>query len=209
MSITVKAYPVGQLETNCYLLTDGEGNAMLVDPGAEPDRLLHAVEESGSTLTTILLTHAHFDHIGAAAALQRRTGAAVYLHEADAPLLTDGMRNLSLAFARRACDPPHPDRLLRDGDVFSFGGSDFYVIHTPGHTEGSVCYHTDGILLSGDTLFAQSIGRTDFPGGDLRRMEESLARLAALQGDAAVYPGHGPESTLCYEKQHNPYLNDK
>lgn len=191
--------PVGALETNCYLLWDETGAAALIDPGDEiaPARAL--AEGAGVTPRCILLTHGHYDHARAVPALCRLWPEAdVYLHRADAAA-QDG-----------ALFPLGAETKLTfygEGDELALGTFSLRVLHTPGHSEGSVTLLAPGALFTGDTLFASSCGRTDLPGGDARAMFASLRRLALLPGDYAVYPGHGESSTLEAERRANPFLD--
>ncbi len=197
-------FPVGQLQANCWLVWDNSGHAALIDPGDEASRLLRALDERGLTLSAILLTHVHFDHMMAVAALQQATGAPLLVHEADAPALTDAEKSLT-SWVGVSCNLV-ADRLLKDGDTVAVGDLAFAVYHTPGHTPGSCCYQTENWLFTGDTLFAGSIGRTDFPGGDMTVMRQSLRRLAALPEEWLVLPGHEETSTIEVEKQTNYYM---
>ena len=193
----------GDRWANSYLLTDENGVSALVDPGAPTPRLTDAL--AGKNVRCILLTHGHFDHILAAPAVREKTGAEILIHRLDAPMTEDAGLNLSLHALGRDHTPFSPDRLLEDGDVLPFGN--LRVLHTPGHTPGSVCYIGDGFIVSGDTLFAGGIGRTDLPGSDPAEMKKSLRRLVALPGDSDVYPGHGDATTLQNERVNNYYVN--
>lgn len=197
-------FPVGQLQANCWLVWDDSGHGALIDPGDEASRLLRAVEERGLTLSAILLTHVHFDHMMAAKALQQATGAPLLVHEADASALTDPQKSLTM-WVGTTCNLT-ADRLLREGDTVAVGNLSLTVYHTPGHTPGSCCFQTEHWLFTGDTLFAGSIGRTDFPGGNVADMRDSLRRLATLPDEWIVLPGHEQTSTLKAEKETNPYM---
>ena len=189
-----KTFPLGPLDTNCYLLSAGDGRAVIVDPAANGEMLVKKLEELHLTLDAIFLTHGHYDHIGGADALHKLTGAPVYLHPADletARTLGRGLLTVSSA--------PYPKHLAA-------GGLDFTVYHTPGHSPGSVCLQTENVLLSGDTLFFGTCGRTDLPGGSWEMMMQSLRFLSSLEGNLSVCPGHGEISSLDAERTYNPYL---
>ena len=198
--------PVGELATNCYLAADENGNAAVIDPGDGAQEILARAAQEGLTIAAILLTHAHYDHMLAAAEVRAATGAPVCVYADDQPALTDPVRSLTAFFAPGRMPELTADRVVREGDVIEAGGLRFTVLHTPGHTPGSCCYQCRRTLFSGDTLFMDSEGRTDFPGGDPHALAASLRRLAALEGDYAVYPGHGPATTLSRERAENPYL---
>ena len=192
MNITI--LQLGALQTNCYIVSDGTVCAV-VDPGDSGDRVADWLESQDLTPLCILLTHGHFDHVGGAAALQRRyPGIEIYVHEADTQLTANLSRGLVWT------------KHYGEGDTVTVGAMTFRVLHTPGHTPGSVCLLCGDVLFSGDTLFAGSCGRTDFPKGSHSRMKQSLARLAALEGDLRVLPGHGGETTLERERKYNPYF---
>ncbi len=204
--MNVTYFSVGGLGTNCYIISDDSGHAAIIDPGGDARRILSAVKDKNLTADLILLTHAHFDHIMAVEELREATGAPVCVGTGDAPMLADAQFNLSAMVYPTQTVALTADRLLVDGDMVSFGDASLTVLETPGHTRGSVCYLGDGVLFSGDTLFASCVGRTDLPGGDMTALRRSLARLAALDGDYTVYSGHGEETTLSFEKAANPYL---
>ena len=197
-------YPVGALQANCVVLSDENGHLAVVDPGAEPSRLWAHITALGGTVEAILLTHVHFDHVLAVRELQEKCGAPLLVHEADAAALSDPARSLipsyDLPYALKA------DRLLCDGDTVAVGDMELEVLHTPGHTPGSCCYRCGDVLVSGDTLFAGSIGRTDLPGGDTATMFRTLRRLAALPDSLRILPGHGEETSLARERLYNPFL---
>ena len=206
VSVTVAGITVGAFQENCYLLTDTDaGVSVLVDPGAEPDRLIAAVEKSGSTLEAIWLTHAHLDHIGAIAGLRRRWDVPVYLHPFDEPLYRMATRQ-ALLYGVEFEQPPPTDHPLGDGDVLQIGALRFTVLHAPGHAPGHVVFHGHGLAFVGDCLFAGSIGRTDLPLSNPKDLAESLDRIAALPHDTTVYPGHGPATTIGAEARTNPFL---
>lgn len=199
---------VGEIGTNCYLAASDAGNAAIVDPGAEPERIAAALTQYSLTPAFILLTHGHFDHIGAAEALRQWYHIPLYVHAADAELLSDPAKNGGKGLMGREVTADY-DHLLVDGDRIPLDELEFQVIHTPGHTKGSVCFAADGLLLTGDTLFCRGIGRTDLYGGSFPEIRRSLSRLAALEGDRRVFPGHGPATTLDAERAENPYLGER
>ncbi len=202
----VTYFAVGELGINCYIAYTADGHAVVVDPGADAARIVQSIKCDNLTFDAVLLTHAHFDHIAAVAAVCAATGAPLCVCAADAAMLSDPQYNLSAYFSPQCPLSLAADRLLREGDTVAVGDELLRVLHTPGHTPGSVCFVGDGVLFSGDTLFAGGIGRTDLPGGDMTCLRGSLQRLAALEGDYTVYPGHGETTTLAYEKRANPYL---
>ena len=206
-----KRIPLGPLWTNSYVIDDGAGTALCADVGGEPDDVAAYLKREKLRLEAIVLTHGHMDHILGAAALKKATGAKLYVPAGDEALLTNPDLSLASEFGVDV-EPVKADQLVRDGSEFSVGALKLTAIHTPGHTPGSTSYivEQDGqkLMLSGDTLFARSIGRTDLTGGDERAMNNSLARLATLEGDMPVLPGHGPETSLERERQSNPFLRD-
>lgn len=203
----ITSQTVGAFQENCYLVVDERTNrAVLIDPGAEGERILRALALSGATLDAIWLTHAHIDHVGAIAAVRQLYNVPIYLHPADRPLY-DNAAWQAAQYGLPFDSPPPPDRDLADGDVPSIGDSEFRVIHTPGHAPGHVVFEGNGVVLGGDLLFAGSIGRTDLPLSDPRAMSESLARIASFEPGLVVHPGHGPATTIGRELETNPFLN--
>ena len=193
---------VGQLMTNCYLVCDEQAKVCaVVDPGDEAERIADAVERSGCALRYVLLTHGHYDHFTGLAGLLEKYDVPVYIHPADAE---EGRNNpWSLKFPR--LDEAH-QRWYGEGDTLTLGSLIIHVLSTPGHSKGSVCLLVENVILAGDTLFYGSCGRTDFPGGDYKEMLLSLARLARLDGDYTVYPGHDRPTDLERERRMNPYM---
>lgn len=196
----------GEIEENAYLITDADtGAAALIDPGlAEPIRPALA-QLPGGALRMILLTHGHFDHIGGAAALAREAHVPVYCHERELPRLTQPEGTLAPMFGL-PLTVPSDVAPLRTGQRIALGNTTLTVLHTPGHTPGSICFDEGSMLFSGDTLFCGGEGRTDFPGGSASQMADSLRRLALLDGDRLVYPGHGGRTTLSQERRINPWM---
>ncbi|HYV98247.1 MAG TPA: MBL fold metallo-hydrolase [Gemmatimonadaceae bacterium] len=198
---------VGEFAENTYLVADeSAGRAVLIDPGAEPDRIIGMVEDAGAQLDAIWLTHAHLDHIGGIAGVKRKWDVPVYMHPADAPVYAYGAQSAA-GYGIPFEQPEPPDREVAEGDVMRVGGLAFTVWHVPGHAPGHVIYHGNGVMLGGDLLFAGSIGRVDLPLGDPAAMQQSLDRLGALPGAMRVYPGHGPDTTLDVERRSNPFLS--
>ena len=203
----LKTIQVGPFEVNCTVIAR-DGRAWIVDPGGEAERVVALVESLGCEAAGILLTHAHFDHIGAIPALEKRwPGVPVFVHRNDEPVVTHPFNQF----------PPDYPAIPRPENLRTEGWPEFIeVLETPGHTPGGVCYYlrlkeegakdAGGILFSGDTLFAGSVGRTDFPGGSMPTLMASLKKLTALPDSTQVIPGHGPETTIGREKKTNPFL---
>ena len=198
----IQTIPVGQLMTNCYLVCDEQAKVCaVVDPGDEAGRIIDAVERSGCQVRVVLLTHGHYDHFTGLAGLLEKYDVPVYIHPADAE---EGRNNpWSLKFPR--LDDAH-QRWYGEGDTLTLGSLIIHVLSTPGHSKGSVCLVVEDAILAGDTLFYGSCGRTDFPGGDYKEMLLSLARLARLEGNYRVYPGHDRATDLEWERRMNPYM---
>jgi glyoxylase-like metal-dependent hydrolase (beta-lactamase superfamily II) len=182
------------------------GEALVIDPGADPEAILKEVEKDGLKLRYIINTHGHGDHIGANAALKEHTGAAILIHAADAPMLTSAVKNLSSWLNGGVVSPP-ADRTLMDGEEIRCGDVAFRVLATPGHTPGGISILGPGVVFTGDTLFQGSIGRTDFPGGSFSVLLRSIReKLLTLPDETTVYPGHGPATSIGREKVDNPFL---
>lgn len=188
--------PLGAYQTNCYLVSQPDRkDCIVIDPGYDPHIVLRQAQQAGKTVAAVLLTHGHFDHVGGVRGIAEATHCPVYLHEGELSMpegITDGPLCYTDTYG--------------EGDVLSLAGLSIRVLHTPGHTPGSVCLCCGEALFSGDTLFWGSCGRTDLPGGNWNTIRKSLLRLKSLPGDYTVYPGHGDSTSLSQEREHNPYM---
>jgi glyoxylase-like metal-dependent hydrolase (beta-lactamase superfamily II) len=209
----IETFPVGPLQCNCAIVADPTSReAVVVDPGDEPDRILAALSGAGLRAVALVHTHAHFDHIGCSALLKRITGAPIFLHEGDLPLYQN-LGEQGNAFGLSLDEPGRVDTFLTHGDRVACGGGALHVLHTPGHTPGSLSFRMEGaegdILFSGDTLFRRSIGRTDLWGGSTDQLLASIrSQLLTLPGGLRVIPGHGPDTTIAEEGRRNPFVGD-
>ncbi len=206
--IKTECYPLGVLAANCYFVYDAEnGVSLLIDPGTLSDRLEQRINEFGADkLKYILLTHGHFDHIGGAAYFKRKfPEAEIVIGEDEAEFTTNPRLSLG-DFFDLEIECFKPDILVNEGDELPFGKEKISVLSTPGHTKGGVCYIIGGSIYTGDTLISGTTGRTDFPTGSVRQMYDSMAKLASIPDDLAVYCGHGESSTLEYEKIYNVFM---
>jgi hydroxyacylglutathione hydrolase len=200
-----KTVVVGALETNCYLVyCETTRECAVVDPGAEHELIFLAVAEDELKPVLLINTHGHLDHIGANRDVVEHFGTPLAIHSADAPMLGK-VQQLELSLFLGAKDSPAADRMLRDGDTVRIGMGALRVLHTPGHSPGSISLLADGFLLSGDTLFMEGVGRTDLPGGSRPQIVKSIReKLMTLPDDLAVLPGHGPHTTIGHEREINP-----
>ncbi len=199
---------VGEVETNCYIVVNEALNeCFVIDPGDDEEVIIAAVEETKAVPVAILLTHGHFDHIYAVEPLVKKFGIPVYASENEAALLMEPEMNCSAYYGREVSVVP--ENYIEDGDTFCVAGFKIKGIHTPGHTKGSMCFYIgdEGVLFSGDTLFKGSVGRTDLPTGNTHLLIESLRdKIIVLPPETTIYPGHGPETKLDYEKRNNSYM---
>lgn len=204
----IKRLVVGPLEENAYVIGDeATKQAIVIDPGDEPDRIMDVIKENGLDVHAIICTHAHFDHIGAAGDMKNMTGAKIYIHQED--LETYDLAKDQAAFWGYSVDDlPRPDSFLEEGDEIKAGNLSFRVMHTPGHSRGGICLYGEGIVITGDTIFQGSVGRTDFPGGSIEKLKESFKRLLQLPEDTRVFSGHGPETTIGREKTGNFFIHE-
>ena len=200
--MTVHTLPLGAYQTNTYIV-ENEGRCVIIDPGYEAQTILGFIAKRGLTADAILLTHGHFDHVGAVEKIAEETGCALWMSQSDWSQRISPLTSYFYPIAN--CDFTEV-QFCEDGEEICAAGLTFSVLETPGHTHGSVCYLCNDAMFSGDTLFAGSCGRTDLPGGDWNTIAQSLKRLAKLDSNYTVYPGHGNSTTLAAEKQYNPYM---
>jgi glyoxylase-like metal-dependent hydrolase (beta-lactamase superfamily II) len=202
-----KEIVVGGLETNCYLVYCEETlQCAVVDPGAEPERIFLEIAEAELKPVVIINTHGHVDHIGANRDMKDHFGVPLYIHAADSPMLGK-IQQLELSLFLGAKDSPPADHLMSDGEEIKIGNSVLRVLHTPGHSPGSVSLLGDGFLLSGDTLFFEGVGRTDLPGGSQKQLEQSLReKVMTLPDETVILPGHGPLTSVGQERVNNPFI---
>ena len=197
---------VGKLQTNCYIV-QSKGQATIVDAGDEPERIMRFVKDIKATPTSIIATHTHFDHVLGVDAIRKALKIPFLIHRDDLPMLKSMQSRVRQFMGFEVAPPPRVDGYLRDGDDINVGDEKIRIIHTPGHSPGSISLNGNGYVLTGDALFNQSIGRTDLPGGDLKTLIDSInEKLFKLGDDTIVYPGHGPETTIGDERLANPFV---
>ncbi len=199
---------VGPLQTNCYVISDKQTlDAIVVDPGDEADKILRLIGQKKLKVLMIICTHGHFDHVGAVARLKERTGARVALNLDDIEIYSKAQDQAAF-WEYRIEPPPEPDLLLADGDKVVVGHLNFEVLLTPGHSPGGICLYGEGVVVSGDTIFAGSVGRTDFYGGNIEELKKSFAEILSLPPETRILPGHGEWSTVKKEKETNFFLDE-
>ena len=205
--LIIKELVVGPLMANCFIFGCKQTKeAVVIDPGGDADRILLALSDSNLKVKYIINTHGHFDHVSGNEKMKTATDAKILIHPLDAPML--GMLSTNAAiFGISVENSPPCDKTIEEGETVSFGNITLDVIHTPGHTPGGISLHTDDIVFVGDTLFAGSIGRTDFPGGDFDTLIASIQnKLFKMEDDVRVFSGHGPETSIGKEKRYNPFV---
>jgi len=204
--VEIHTLVVGKLQTNCYILKSGS-EAIIVDPGDEPERILMFIKDIRATPARIVATHTHFDHVLGVDGVRKATKALFMIHRDDLPMLESMQSRVRQFMGLEVPPPPKVDGYLKGGDTLKVGDETIRVLHTPGHSPGSISLSGNGYVLTGDALFNQSIGRTDLPGGDLNTLIHSITeKLFKLDDETIVYPGHGPETTIGDEKLANPFV---
>jgi hydroxyacylglutathione hydrolase len=204
--VEIHTLVVGKLQTNCYILKSGS-EAIIVDPGDEPERILMFIKDIRATPARIVATHTHFDHVLGVDAVRKATKTPFLIHPDDLPMLQSMQSRVRQIMGFEVPAPPKVDGYVKDGDSLKVGDETIRVLHTPGHSPGSISLAGDGYVLTGDALFNQSIGRTDLPGGDLNTLIRSIReKLFKLDDETIVYPGHGPETTIGDERLANPFV---
>ncbi|MCX8030677.1 MAG: MBL fold metallo-hydrolase [Thermodesulfovibrionales bacterium] len=201
----IKTIPVGPLEGNCIIVADEvTGDCMIIDPGDEPDLIMETVKINGFNVLYIVCTHGHFDHVGCVGDIKKETNAKIVIHKEELEIYNKAKEMAS--FWGFDIDPlPEPDIKVSEGDLLKLGDLSFEILHTPGHSPGGICLYTKGLVITGDTLFAGSVGRTDLYGGDTSKLRDSFRRLLKLPEDTKVISGHGPATTIGREKRFNMF----
>lgn len=204
----LKSIEISSMAENCYIVGCEETREVaVIDPGGNPRGILRLLQEDNLKAIYIINTHGHIDHIGANRAVKDATGAKILVHSGDAKMLVNSASNFSFLMGSKVTSPA-ADQLLKDGDIIKIGNTvELEVIHTPGHSPGGICLKTGNIIFVGDTLFQGSIGRTDFPGGSYEELISNIKeKLLCYDDDVVAYPGHGPATTIGFERKHNPFL---
>lgn len=202
----LKAFTVGPMEANCYILYNPDKReGLIIDPGAEGSRLIKFIKQEKISINYIINTHGHPDHIGANRKIKEHTNAPILIHQYDAPMLTKSASVLSFLFPLESSSPP-ADTFIKDGDLIECAGMKLKVLHTPGHTPGGISLLIDDSIFTGDTLFSGSIGRSDLPGGSQEVLLNSIKKILSLDENLIIYPGHGPSTTVSEELHSNPFI---
>ena len=197
---------VGALQVNCFIVYDEDSHdAIVVDPGADAEKIITLIEDRKLKVSRIVCTHAHFDHVGAIRELKEKTGAAVMLHRGDMDIYMRADKQGAL-WGFHIEQPPAPDMHMIEGDEVAVGRFLLKILHAPGHSPGGICLYGEGVIVTGDTIFAGSVGRTDFPGGSMTELKRSFARIIALPPETTIFPGHGPLTTVKNEKENNFFV---
>ncbi|GAB4489703.1 MAG: MBL fold metallo-hydrolase [Thermodesulfovibrionales bacterium] len=206
----IELIPVGPLQSNCYVVYDETGlAAVVIDPGDEPEKIYRTVREKNLKVAAIVCTHAHFDHVGAVGRLRQKTGAPVLLHVGDLEIYSRADEQGAI-WGFRIEQPPKPDSFVSEGDAVTAGAVTLRVLHTPGHSPGGICLYAEaeGVVFTGDTIFAGSIGRTDFKGGDIEALKRSFRRIINLPEKTQLFPGHGNWTTVGDERETNFFMRE-
>jgi hydroxyacylglutathione hydrolase len=202
----IETLVLGPLESNCYIVSDEKSReAMVVDPGDETGKIADLIDAKKLKVGFIVCTHAHFDHMGGVSAVKEKTGAQIVLHKDDLGIYLSAGKH-AVSWGLKITQPPEPDRLVKEGDMLTLGTLRFEVLSTPGHSPGGICLFGEGVLITGDTVFAGSVGRTDLYGGDMESLKRSFARIMSLPPETAILPGHGTPSTVAREKYMNFFI---
>jgi len=202
--------PVGPFEMNCYIIySDTTGECILIDPADDLEEIAEILEDSGLKPVAIFNTHNHIDHLCHVSKIQKQYDLPFYICEKDLPVF-NSLEDQGMLFGLKVSDPPEVTQYVNDGEIFELIGEKFSILHTPGHSPGSICLHFHGHVFVGDVLFQDSIGRTDLLGGNYKQLLESIeVKLLTLPGETVVYPGHGPSTTIGREREYNPFFKDR
>ena len=199
---------LGPLQSNCYIVSNEKSReAMVVDPGDEAGKIAGLLDAKKLKVGCIVCTHAHFDHTGGVSAVKEKTGARILLHRDDLEIYRSAGKH-AVSWGLKITQPPEPDGLVKEGDMLTLGELRFEVLSTPGHSPGGICLFGEGVLITGDTVFAGSVGRTDLYGGDIESLKRSFARIMSLPPETAILPGHGAPSTVAREKYMNFFIHE-
>jgi hydroxyacylglutathione hydrolase len=204
----IRNIPVGPLQVNCFVVYDEERNdAIVIDPGDEPEKIVGFIKAGKLLVSSIVCTHSHFDHVGAVRKLKEATGAPVMIHKEDLDIFMHAEEQATL-WGLSIEQPSEPDSYLLEGDEIVAGDLRFRVLHTPGHSPGGICLYGHNVIFTGDTIFAGSVGRTDFPGGSYDTLKKSFARIISLPPETKIFSGHGPETSVGRERTSNFFVEE-